>query len=141
MTVRPATSGDAPRLVALFEQLGYPSTAEAIAARLERNTAPGYRAWVFDAGDGSGPAGFAGGHVLLPWEHDDPAAQLMILVVDERRRGRGVGKALVAVFEEWARDQGAVRLLVGSGTAREKTHRFYLNRGFEQTGLRFAKRL
>lgn len=140
VTVRAATPDDASALVALFAQLGHPASREAIAARLVRNAIPGYAAWVFDTDD-LGVVGFAGGHVLLPFENDDPAAQLMILVVDERSRGRGVGKTLVAVFEDWARGQGAAQAVVGSGNGRVEAHHFYEGRGYEQRGLRFKKPL
>ncbi|HEY1178720.1 MAG TPA: GNAT family N-acetyltransferase, partial [Phytomonospora sp.] len=106
MRVREVRDGDAEGLVELLGQLGYPVTAEALAARIARNDAPDYRAWVCVADDGR-PVGFAGGHVMRPWEQDAPVAQLMILVADEAHRGRGVGSALVDAFEAWARDVGA----------------------------------
>lgn len=140
MTVRAAVAADAAGLVGLFAALGYPTEAGAIVARIERNTRPEYACWVFVTEDGE-IAGFAGGHVVHPWEHHDPAAQLMILVVDERHRGLGVGSRLVEVFEEWARGLGVARVHVTSNAAREAAHRFYNGRGYETTGFRFGKKL
>lgn len=140
MTVRAAVAADVAGLVGLFAELGYPAGAGAIGARIERNMRPEYGSWVYVADDGE-IAGFAGGHLLHPWENDDPAAQLMILVVDERRRGLGIGSRLVEAFEEWARGLGAGKVLVTSNAAREAAHRFYNGRGYETTGLRFGKRL
>ncbi|WP_372451579.1 GNAT family N-acetyltransferase [Glycomyces salinus] len=125
----------------LFEQLGYPTTPGRLTARLERNATSEYQAWVFEADDRSSIIGFAGGHILHPYEDDAPAAQLMILIVDEQRRGSGAGAALVAVFEQWAQQQGATRVGISSGAERTKAHRFYEGRGYKATGLRFGKRL
>ena len=140
MDVRPAKAADAEALAPLYAQLGYPAAPEAIAARLTRNAAhPDYAAWVAEA-EGR-VTGFAGGHLLHPWEDEEPAAQIMIMVVDEAARGQGVGGALVATFEGWARTHGAVRAVVGSGFAREGAHRFYERHGYEATGVRFKKKL
>lgn len=140
MTVRAAEMGDAAELAGLFAELGHPADAAAVAARIGRNTRPEYESWVYVTDDGT-VAGFAGGHLLHPWENEAPAAQLMILVVGERYRGLGVGTTLVDAFEAWARREGAWRVLVTSRTAREAAHRFYVGRGYEQNGLRFGKRL
>ncbi|GIG64101.1 GNAT family N-acetyltransferase [Phytomonospora endophytica] len=138
MSVRVVEAGDVEGLVEMFGQLGYPVTVEALAARIRRNTAPGYRAWVYTDADGR-PVGFAGGHVMWPWERDEPVAQLMILIADERFRGRGAGSALVEAFEAWARGEGARQLMLGSGAARAEAHRFYERRGYVATGVRFVK--
>lgn len=141
MTVRVAETRDAPSLIDLFEQLGYPTTPDRLTARLERNATSEYQAWVFETDDRSSIIGFAGGHVLYPYEDDDPAAQLMILIVEEQHRGLGAGAALVAAFEQWAQQQGATRFGISSGAERTKAHRFYEDRGYKATGLRFGKRL
>ncbi|MFC4337520.1 GNAT family N-acetyltransferase [Salininema proteolyticum] len=141
MTVRDAVVGDAPALVGLFDQLGHPATLDALEKRLRRNAIPEYRAWVFEGPGEVGVVGFAGGHLILPFEDDRPAAQLVALVVDERHRGLGAGSSLVAAFERWAEAEGAGRLSLTSRLSRERAHLFYEARGYERTGFRFGKRL
>ena len=141
MTVRSASREDAEQLVPLFTQLGYPTDATEISRRLRRNATSEYAAWVFDAGSGSGVVGFAAGHLLLPYENDPAAAQLMILVVDERHRATGAGTALVNQFESWATARGARRAVVSSGLDRVATHEFYVRRGYKHTGARFGRQL
>ena len=134
MTVRSASPEDAEHLVPLVDQLGYPTKAAEIGRRLQRNATSDYAAWVFDANSGSGVIGFAAGHLLLPYEDDAAAAQLMILVADELHGASGAGIALVEQFESWATARGASRSIVSSGLDRVATHRFYLPRGYEHTG-------
>jgi GNAT superfamily N-acetyltransferase len=43
--------------------------------------------------------------------------------------------------EGWLRDRGAARITLTSGKQRADAHRFYRNLGYEETGLRFAKKL
>jgi GNAT superfamily N-acetyltransferase len=79
---------------------------------------------------------------LIPSIHDnEPVAWLTTLVVLEDARGAGIGSALVEHVENWATDNGARRLSVTSAMHRRATHEFYEKRGYENTGLRFAKRL
>lgn len=141
MTVRTASLDDAEQLVPLYAQLGYQTEATEIHRRLQRNATSDYSAWVFDTGSGSGVIGFAAGHLLLPYENAAAAAQLMILVVDERHRASGAGSALVGEFEWWAAKRGATRSIVSSGLDRAATHEFYVRRGYARTGLRFGRQL
>lgn len=141
MTVRAASLEDAESLVPLLEQLGYPAEPAEIRRRLQRTTARDYAAWVFVTDSGSDVIGFAAGHLLLPYENDAPAAQLMILVVDERHRGSGVGTALLDAFEAWATSRGASRVIVSSGLERVATHAFYVRQGWARTGVRFGRQL
>jgi GNAT superfamily N-acetyltransferase len=85
--------------------------------------------------------GFAAGHLVHPIEEDDPAAQLIALVIAPRHERTGAGTALVDEFEGWARSNGARRALVNSGEQRRETHTFYEHRGYTSTGLRFNKTL
>jgi GNAT superfamily N-acetyltransferase len=51
-------------------------------------------------------------------------------VVDEARRGGGLGAKLVAAADEWAAGHGFRTLRVRSNVVRERTHRFYERLGF-----------
>ena len=141
MTVRTASHKDAEQLGPPFKQLGYPAEATEIRRRLQRNATTDYAAWVFDAKSGSGVIGFAAGHLLRPYENEAAAAQLMILVMDERHRAGGGGTALVNQFESWATSRGASRSVVSFGLDRVATHEFCARRGYECTGVSFGRQL
>jgi len=115
----------------LATQLGYPSSevqlAERIAQVLGREEAAAMVAE--DAGN------------VVAWVHvelrrtlvADQHAQVMALVVDERCRGRGIGAALMAEAERWARKRRANAVRVASRTTREEARRFYERQGYRLT--------
>jgi ribosomal protein S18 acetylase RimI-like enzyme len=53
------------------------------------------------------------------------------VVVDEQRRGRGIGKALVRYAIELARQAGASGVSLTSNPQREAANRLYQSMGFE----------
>lgn len=131
---------DASALVPLLVQLGYPSTERALSQRVERLLSDAQVAcWV--AVDEDRLIGLVTGHVSWHIELDEPVARLTALVVDERARGRGVARQLIAMFEEWARQHGAARASLTSSNYREDAHAAYAKLGWVVTGKRFAKNL
>jgi predicted N-acetyltransferase YhbS len=141
VTIRAAIPGDTPVLSELLRQLGYPASESEIPARLEA-IANFPRAAAFVATNGYGEViGLATAH-LFPSIHDTaPVAWLTTLVVLEDARGAGIGSGLVKHVERWAVESGAKRISVTSGLHRTATHEFYLKRDYENTGLRFSKKL
>ena len=79
----------------------------------------------------------------VPLLQDEPGAELRGIVVAERVRRSGVGRALVGVVEDWVRRRGLGVLRVRSRSTREHAHAFYRRLGFEdvKTSLVFAHRL
>jgi GNAT superfamily N-acetyltransferase len=139
--IRRAEASDAQALSELLTQLGYPSSASEIAARLD--TLVNYEGAVaLVAINGFGEVvGLVTGH-LVPSIHDNqPVAWLTTLVVLADARGAGIGSSLVGQIEQWAVKNGAKRLAVTSATHREAAHAFYEKRDYDRTGVRFGKRL
>ena len=66
-------------------------------------------------------------------------ALLSALVVQARRRGEGVGRALVAVAERQAAAWGCETLELTSRDDRHRTHRFYVCLGFESGSRKFVR--
>ena len=128
--IRPAHPGDAPSLALLTGQLGYPATPEAIVGRLAWLAAEATQAVLVAEAEGD-VVGWAQVGRALSLESGEQA-ELVGLVVDEAWRGRGIGAALVAAAEAWARERGLPCLRVRSNVTREATHRFYRNLGFEE---------
>jgi GNAT superfamily N-acetyltransferase len=124
------TRADVERVAALTGELGYPSTAEEIASRFARIDGQS-RQIIFVAEDGG--AAVAWLHVAAhAYLESDPFAEILGLVVAERHRGRGVGRALVSTAEAWARTHHCATIRVRSRIARERAHAFYERDGFRR---------
>lgn len=138
MRIRSMTAGDAGEIAALCGQLGYPSTPAQVAHRFGL-LAERPESAVFVAEDGDEDeetaeriAGFVHVQGRLTVE-SDPRAEIAGLVVDEARRGVGVGRALVAAAERWAAERGYDEVTLRSNVARERAHRFYQSLGYAIT--------
>jgi GNAT superfamily N-acetyltransferase len=128
--IRPATADDAPRLAELATQLGYPTTQRELAARLRALDALPDAAILVATDADERPVGWI--HVELKASLLAPlAAQVMGLVVDEARRGAGIGAELLNRAEAWATDRGCRELLVATRVTRERAHRFYRRQGYD----------
>src|SRR3954470_6361550 len=137
-TLRDARKEDSAAIADLLGQLGYPTDADAVEARIERLVAAGDRVMVADAG--GSVVGLAALHVSASLEYDEPAGKLAALVVDESRRGSGIGRSLVTAMEAEARRRGCAVFFLTTAERRGDAHAFYERLGLERTGRRYAKR-
>ncbi|MEA4909743.1 MAG: GNAT family N-acetyltransferase [Chloroflexi bacterium] len=140
--VRLARPGDIPRLAELCGQLGYPSETAQVQQRFDLIAASTQQAILVVEHSRDGVVGWA--HVLRQcFLESDPFAELGGLVVSERHRRTGVGRALMAGVEEWCAQQGIESIRLRSNTIRHAAHRFYQQMGFtvEKTQYTFVKRL
>ncbi len=128
-TVRFMTTNDLPAVAALSGQLGYPVAAATLETRFERLAATSDALLV--AEDERGVVGWlhVGSHMSLEAE---PLAIIYGLVVDERARRHGAGRALVERAEAWARERGIPRIRVRSSVSRSESHEFYPALGFRR---------
>lgn len=136
-------AGDAPAVARLTTELGYPVDDARQARRIDDllEDAANHAPFVaVDAGDV--PIGWA--HVMRQrYLEGDATAAIMGMVVGEGRRSGGIGAALLAACEEWARGIGCSRMTVRSRATRERAHGFYVRHGYdiEKTSLVFRKAL
>src|SRR2546423_5875746 len=138
LRIRPATSDDAPALSRLLGQLGYPTEATEIPARLRRLDArPGTTVLV--AEENGEVVGCVTVHLFYSLHTSEPIAWLTAVVVDQAARGKGVGSAMVERAEDWAIEHGALRVALTSALRRKEAHEFYKARNYEHTGVRLAK--
>lgn len=129
LTIRRATLDDLTDILSLAEQLGYPTSPEAMAARLNDVISDPMRVvFVADTGDGKA-AGYiqASRHVSV---EVDPLVEIDGLVVSRDHRRQGIGKKLIAAVEEWARSLGILTVRLHTNIIREEAHRFYKDLGF-----------
>jgi GNAT superfamily N-acetyltransferase len=124
----------------MLGQLGYPTPAAAIPARLARMAAEvGQHVLVADVeGRVVGLATMVVRHVIV---QDAPSARLMAIVVSDDRRGQGVGRALVAAAERLAREAGCSVMEVTSAERRAGAHLFYQRLGYVERRRRYLKDL
>ena len=146
ITVRAMTETDLTQVVPLCEQLGYPVTHEALAERFphfDASTAVGKSESLLVAADEK--------NTVLGWIHlhhsnsllREPQTEICALVVDEKIRGQGVGKKLLAAAEEWSKIRGNSAIFLRTNIIRLNAHAFYKSQGYEhkKTWLKFLKEI
>ncbi len=137
--IRSAVMADAEPLASLFAELGYPSTLAEMQVRLGRVlTDDGHR--VLMATD---PGGVVIGavHIARLMSLDaDLSGQILGLVVDESVRRHGVGRALMAAAEGWARDRKCTKVILRSNVKRTAAHAFYERIGYTNAKAQYAFR-
>ncbi|AKM18320.1 MULTISPECIES: GNAT family N-acetyltransferase [Bacillaceae] len=142
MEIRKATSNDIPELASLMEQLGYPTSVEQMRIRFSNiESNPSYHTLVAEY-DGK-VVGMIGLCTGVFYELDGSYVRIVALVVDSNYRSKGIGRKLIEEAESWAKRQGAISIGVNSGNRTERltAHQFYINMGYEQKSIGFAKKL
>lgn len=130
VTIRPARQTDATRIGELSGQLGYPTSAREMAARLKMALREKNAACFVAETKESGVVGWA--HVsVTPLLEVERRAELNGLVVDEKVRSRGAGWRLLRAAEAWARKRRCKGISLRSNVLRERAHGFYLRHGYE----------
>jgi GNAT superfamily N-acetyltransferase len=69
--------------------------------------------------------------------HPKPYGLLEDVFVEEKYRGKGIGKELVQKVIEKAKEIGCYKLIATSRFERENVHRLYENLGFKKWGYEF----
>lgn len=138
LLLRTLLPGDAEPASQLLAQLGYPTTTPALEARIRRAAAGGVEVVMAEDQDGR-VVGLASMHRLPVLTADSPLALLTSVVVEERRRGAGVGRRLVEHLCMRARELGCERIIVNAHLRRSDAHAFYERLGFEFTGRRYLR--
>ena len=124
----------------LLGELGYPSTEEQAAERIDRISGDP-STWLVVAEVDGEIAGFGALHVQNLVERDEPGCEVAGLVVGEHFRRRGVGEALMEALEDEARARGSVNLVLNTAHRRADAHAFYEALGYQHSGRRYAKEL
>lgn len=139
MTIRPYAPADTADLSLLMADLGYPSTPEQVAQRMQ-SMSPDYY-YTIVAEEQGRVVGFIGIVILPVYEYSIPIGWILALSVAEGHRRKGIGKGLIAAAEDHLRSRGIEDLRLHSGLQREDAHEFYTRLGYDKTGIRFKKRL
>lgn len=124
-------SEDAAAVAALSRQLGYPLSAEQILQNI--NAVRGSKDHdAFVAIYDSHVVGWIGLAQVIMIE-SVPFCEINGLVIDENRRGKGIGKLLVEKAKQWAKQKGNDTLRLRCNIKRTEAQQFYLHLGFKET--------
>ena len=140
LAIRGAETGDAAALADLMTQLGYPTRASEMEMRMEAICADKNYATLVAVSDGK-VCGMIGTFTSYSYEHNSPSGRILALVVSEKMRGRGVGRALIAAAENHLAQKNIRRIAVNTRFERKEAHEFYEKVGYTRNGYRFVKEL
>jgi ribosomal protein S18 acetylase RimI-like enzyme len=138
LTIRDANLSDAPELAALMCELGYETTSAEMRRRLQAMLSEA-RCHTFVAEIDNQVFGMIGTLTHVSHEHNDLSGKIIALVVSNKRRRSGVGRALIAAAERDFAKRGVTRVTLTTRFEREDAHQFYKALGYSKTGFRFAK--
>ncbi len=137
MNIRSAQLADVSRLTALAAQLGYPTSEAALQTRLEA-LLPQTDHAVFVAVDTDDVVmGWISLFVYRPLMRD-PLVMVAGLIVDEVRRGQGIGQQLMEQAESWARERGCEGVYLKSNIKRTASHTFYEGLGYQNIKTQYC---
>ena len=128
--IREANEDDAPELVTLCCQLGYPITIndlqKNLCAILQNDLET-----IFVAVYKEKVIGWIG---VFKSVHltTGPLCEISGLVIDENFHGKGAGKQLIDEVKKWSKNHGENILRVRSNTIRQEAHSFYFHLGFKE---------
>jgi GNAT superfamily N-acetyltransferase len=128
-TLRPAVPDDAEAVAAMAGELGYPTEPAVMRARLEIVASKPDELVLVAESTARRPVGWVHAFSAIRLE-SPPYAEIGGLVVTEPARNSGIGHALLASAEAWARDRGLADMRIRSNVLRERAHRFYARCGY-----------
>lgn len=143
VTVRSATEQDIPRILELYEQLMLSATPYQPApledcrkVMAEASKYPGYHLLVVEEnGEVIGTTLF----MAVPgFAHKtEPFAVIEYVVVDEQKRSKGIGKALMDYCKDLAEKANCYKIMLTSDKRRDRAHKFYESLGYEASAEGF----
>src|SRR5437763_13645281 len=140
LTIRPVEAKDGEALANLMTQLGYETRASEMQMRMETILADKHYA-TFVAVSGRKVCGMIGTFACYTYEHNNPSARILALVVSDEMRGRGVGHALIAAAEKDLAQKNIQRVGGNTHFDRKKAHEHYEKLGYKKNDYRIVKEL
>lgn len=128
LIIRDARPGDEAALANLAAQLGYPSRAETVAARIVKYFGNAEERVIVGELDGRVAAWTSA--ALVDHFYTPRCVEISGLVVDASLRGRGIGAALLDEVKRWAAELGVATVRLRANVVRAEAHRFYERQGF-----------
>jgi GNAT superfamily N-acetyltransferase len=130
MLIRSLRSTDVAAVCGLLQQLGYAISAAELAERIDRvGASETHFAAVAEEGETIVGLIHAFERLALEKPH---AVLVQSLVVDQAARKAGVGRLLLGVVEDWARERGLRHIALYTRVEREGAHAFYERLGYRK---------
>jgi GNAT superfamily N-acetyltransferase len=140
--IREAELTDVPALSGLMNELGYSTTENEMLARF-RNIQSHTDFKTFVAMIDTQVVGMIGLTRNYSYEENGIYVRVLALVTSYKLRQNGIGKRLMQVAEDWAKEIGANKILLNCGNREERkvAHSFYKKIGYEVRSSGFTKRI
>ncbi len=77
-------------------------------------------------------------YVDATWKHDATNEEVMVLhglAVDPLEKGRGLGRAFVAFYEDYAKQLGCLALRMDTNVKNSRARKLYQSLGYEEVGV------
>ncbi len=77
-------------------------------------------------------------YTAAEWKHDAADDEVMVLhalAVDPRVKGRGIGRAFVDFYEDYAKRQGCPVLRMDTNVRNDRARKLYQHLGYEEAGI------
>jgi len=145
LSIRKAELSDLPLLLRLYREIDSGSPAETTVQKADEvfcriRRYPNYAIYIAEQNET-----IVGTFSLLIMDNIahscSPSGVIENVVVDQRMRGKGIGKAMMQFAMESCRCFGCYKMVLSSNIAREEAHRFYEQIGFKRHGLSFVVEL
>ena len=140
--IRQAETGDISALTELMNELGYTTTMDEMKTRFENiQNHPDHKTFI--ALTDSKISGMVGVTKNFSYEQNGIYVRVLALVTHSRFRKRGIGKKLMEVAENWAKEIGAEKVLLNCGNREERAiaRLFYEKIGYQVKSSGFIKKL
>jgi GNAT superfamily N-acetyltransferase len=128
--IREMTAKDAEAINALSKQLGYPLSIEQTLQNIN-SVLQSKDHTAFVAEFENKVVGWIGAAQAIMIEVM-PHCEINGLVIDEHRRGMGIGKLLIDKVKHWAKDKGNDKIGLHCNVKRTEAHLFYQHMGFTE---------
>ena len=142
---RETTVGDVQSLTSLMTQLGYPIEVDNMHQNiLKYLSLENQKAWVAEwNGEVVGCIAVA---ITSYFHREGSFLRIITMVVDEKKRRMGIGKRLMQLAEDYAREKWCSHVELTSGVHRETlgSHKFYESLGYAELSSKkkyFGKKL
>jgi N-acetylglutamate synthase-like GNAT family acetyltransferase len=143
ITIRKATDKDIPRLLELYQQLSfepekYHKAPETDCRKVLKQIEKYPNALLLVAEEDGKTVGTTFMAILPGFAHQTrPFGVIEYVVVDEKCRSKGIGKALMDYCKQEAKEVGCYKIMLASSKQRTRAHKFYLEMGFQEDALSF----
>lgn len=138
--IRKAVIEDAKQIAILLGELGYPNTKEFTEAKIEELSKNEIDS-VFVAEIEGKVIAFTHLHIAKMLHEPGKLGRIMAIVVSKDYSRAGVGRKLMYLLGNKAREAGCTKMELMSSNHRKGAHKFYKNLGYTEKPKRFLKNL